>query len=123
MTKPTEFMHRLEKALNEPAPDYSTAAEAFMFQESEFWDWKGNAQFPKEDTTPEGFKDISFEHVDSYGGEDQGSDFYSVYLFTDNHTGEKVYAKFQGWYASYQGAEYESWSFVQPKQKTVTVYE
>lgn len=66
-----------------------------------------------------------FEHkgVDSYGGEGEGLNFYSVILIRnpDNHD-EQYYIKFQGWYASYDGAEYEDWFFVEPKQKTVTVY-
>lgn len=66
-----------------------------------------------------------FEHkgVDYFGGEGMGDNFYTVILVRnpDNHD-EQYYIKFQGWYASYNGAEYESWSFVEPKQKTVTVY-
>ena len=66
---------------------------------------------------------FEYKGVDSYGGEDQGSDFYSVILIRnpDNHD-EQYHIKFQGWYASYNGAEYDSWSFVEPKQKTITVY-
>ena len=66
---------------------------------------------------------FEYKGVESYGGEDQGSDFYSVILIRNpvDHN-EQYYIKFQGWYASYNGAEYESWSFVEPKQKTITVY-
>ena len=66
---------------------------------------------------------FEYKSVDSYGGEGQGSDFYSVILIrnSDNHD-EQYHIKFQGWYASYDGAEYDSWSFVEPKQKTITVY-
>ncbi len=67
------------------------------------------------------FEDIKAEFLDSYGGEDCGSDYWSVVRFTDD-TGS-VLVKFQGWYASYNGADYEDWSFVEPKQKTITVYE
>jgi hypothetical protein len=121
--KPTEFMARLEKAFGEKAPDFETAAAAFMFEENAYWVGKDYKTGEPYDLTPDGFKGISFKLVDSYGGEDQGSDYYTVYKFTDNDTGEEVYAKFQGWYQSYDGAEYESWSFVQPKEKTVIVYE
>lgn len=55
---------------------------------------------------------ISVEHVDGYGGEDCGRDYWSVYSFKDNKTGEKVYVKFDGWYASHYGSEYEGWLFV-----------
>ena len=66
---------------------------------------------------------FEYKGVDSYGGEDQGSDFYTVILIRnpDSHD-EQYYIKFQGWYASYVGAEYDSWSFVEPKQKTITIY-
>ena len=64
---------------------------------------------------------ITCKCVDNYDGEDQGSDYWSVYSFTKDN--ETVYVKFQGWYASHYGSEYQSWSFVEPKQKTVTVFE
>ena len=66
---------------------------------------------------------FEYKGVDSCGGEGQGSDFYSVMLIRnpDNHD-EQYHIKFQGWYASYSGAEYQDWSFVKPKQKTITVY-
>jgi hypothetical protein len=122
--RPTEFMSRLAKAFDETAPDYKTAAESFFHGEASYWkgdlNWKTKEPW---DDTPDGFKNISFKEVDSYGGEGEGNNYYTVYQFTDNDTGGQVYVKFQGWYASYEGAEYESWSFVQPKGKTVTVYE
>ena len=66
---------------------------------------------------------FEYKGVDSHGGEGQGSDFYSVILIRnpDNHD-EQYHIKFQGWYTSYAGAEFEDWSFVEPKQKTITVY-
>ncbi len=67
------------------------------------------------------FEDIKVDFVKSYGGENCGSDYWSVVKFTDD-TGS-VLVKFQGWYSSYHGADYEDWSFVEPKQKTITVYE
>ena len=66
---------------------------------------------------------FEYKSAASHGGEGEGSDFYSVILIRnpDNHD-EQYYIKFQGWYTSYNGAEYEGWSFVEPKQKTITVY-
>ena len=74
-----------------------------------------------EDWTKKGV--FEYKGVDFYGGEDRGADFYSVILIRnpDNHD-EQYYIKFQGWYASYNGAEFEHWQFVEPKQKTITVY-
>lgn len=85
--------------------------EELMYEGNYVKDWESDA--------------LPFEYkgVDSHGGEDQGSDFYSVILIRnpDNHD-EQHYIKFQGWYASYDGADYDSWSFVGPKQKIITVY-
>ena len=66
---------------------------------------------------------FEYKGVDSYGGEGECSNFYSVILIRnpDDHD-EQYYIKFQGWYASYDGAEYHNWSFVEPKQKTITIY-
>lgn len=36
---------------------------------------------------------------------------------------QKAYVKFQGFYTSYDGAEYQQFKLVKPKQKTITVYE
>lgn len=64
---------------------------------------------------------ISFEEVDRYGGEDQGSDYWSVYSFTDGM--QVVFIQFQGWYASYKGSTYEEFFEVTPVEKTITVFE
>ena len=64
---------------------------------------------------------ITFKEVDRYGGEDQGSDYWSVYSFTDGM--QVVFIQFQGWYASYEGSTYEEFYEVQPVEKTITVFE
>ena len=86
--------------------------EELMYEGGYVKDWS------QDDNDP-----FEYKGVDSYGGENQGSDFYSVILIRnpDNHD-EQYHIKFRGWYASYVGAEYDSWSFVEPKQKTITVY-
>lgn len=66
-------------------------------------------------------KNIKHKFVDSFGGEGQGDSFWSVYSFTKDD--ETVYVKFDGWYQSYNGAEYDSWFFVKPVQVTVTQYQ
>ena len=96
--------------------DYLNGHQAFceelMYEGGYVKDWS------QDDNDP-----FEYKGVDSYGGEDQGSDFYSVILIRnpDDHD-EQYYIKFQGWYASYDGAEYHNWSFVEPKQKTITIY-
>ena len=59
--------------------------------------------------------------VEDYGGEDMGSTYYAVHKFTRGD--EVVFIKFYGYYASYNGADYEGFRFVTPKEKTVVVYE
>lgn len=76
---------------------------------------------PDRDEVAEVLEVDSVEPVDSYGGEDQGSSYWSVYKFTK---GDQVtYIKFDGWYASYDGATYESMFEVKPVEKVVTFYE
>ena len=64
---------------------------------------------------------ITVTNVDSYGGEDMGSDYWAVYSFSKDN--ETVFIKFYGWYASHYGSEYRGYKFVNPQQKIVTVYE
>ncbi len=64
---------------------------------------------------------ITFEFVARYGGEDQGSDYWSVYSFSDGM--QVVFIQFQGWYASYDGSTYEEFFEVTPVEKTITVFE
>lgn len=64
---------------------------------------------------------IKFEHVDNYGGEEMGRECWSIYSFHDE--AHVVYVKFDGWYESYNGSEYEEWFFVEPRQVQVTQFE
>lgn len=62
-----------------------------------------------------------WEEIEQYGGEDQGSTWYSIKHFVDHD----VYIKTDGYYQSYNGTEFEEgYGYeVFPKQKTVTVFE
>ena len=61
-----------------------------------------------------------FVQVDQYGGEDQGSTFYSIVHFKDHD----IYLRWDGWYASYDGWYLESPpTEVKPKTKQITVFE
>ncbi len=60
----------------------------------------------------------SWELMDSYGGEDMGSEFWTVWRF-----GDEVFVKFYGWYASHNGSEYQGYKFVTPQEKTIIVYQ
>lgn len=66
---------------------------------------------------------VSFEHVDNHGGEGAGENYWSVYKFTDKNTKKECYVKFDGWYASYSGSEFDKWFFVEPTQRMITFYE
>ena len=103
----TNFKQQVTEYLNSNCK----VCEELMYEAGYAKDWESDA--------------LPFEYkgVDSYGGEGEGSDFYSVILVRnpDNHN-EQYHIKFQGWYASYNGAEYDGWAFVEPKQKTITVY-
>ena len=103
----TDFKQQVTEYLN----NNRVICAELMYEAGYAKDWESDA--------------LPFEYkgVDSYGGEGKGSDFYSVTLVRNpsNHD-EQYYIKFQGWYTSYAGAEYDSWSFVEPKQKTITVY-
>lgn len=59
--------------------------------------------------------------VDQYGGEGQGSTWYSVKHFVDHD----VYIRTDGYYQSYEGTEfYDGYGKeVRPQQKTITVFE
>ena len=67
---------------------------------------------------------FEFKSVDSYGGEDCGSEYWTVIEVRDpTNTEETLLVKLEGWYQSYNGADYSGWKFVTPKQKSITVYD
>lgn len=68
------------------------------------------------------FDGISFKCVDSYGGEGEGSTYYSIYSFTNKMSEETLYVKFDGYYASYVGSEFHDWFYVEPKEEVVINY-
>jgi hypothetical protein len=59
--------------------------------------------------------------VDSYGGEGQGDTYYTVRKFTNGD--DVLYVRFNGWYSSYDGADYNNYQVVRPVEKTIVVYE
>lgn len=56
--------------------------------------------------------------VEHYGGEDQGSTYYTVYHFPSID----LYIQFDGWYQSYEGAEFVEMFPVEPKQVQITQF-
>lgn len=65
-------------------------------------------------------RNITYIHVDSYGGEGMGDEYWSVYKFTKGP--DKVFVKFNGSYQSYNGADFDEYFFVEPEEKVVTVF-
>ena len=79
------------------------------------------------------WRDLGYGHVDwgffnfgevkeiaQYGGEGKGDKYYRVYHFVDHD----VYIRIDGWYQSYNGAEFSDAPYeVRPQQKTITVFE
>lgn len=60
----------------------------------------------------------TLKHVDSYGGEGQGDDYWVVFKL-----GGKLYRK-NGWYASYDGGALDGELYeVKPAQVQRTIYE
>lgn len=57
--------------------------------------------------------------VHRYGGEGRGDEYWKVYHFI-NHD---VYIKFDGFYQSYEGAEYKEMFEVKPVEVTKTEYQ
>lgn len=70
---------------------------------------------------------LLLEIVDSYGGEDQGSEYYHIWKFTRkdvNPDGDNwAWVRFDGTYASHYGTDYNGYRFVSPQEKVVIVYE
>lgn len=64
-----------------------------------------------------------FTCVDSYGGEAQGTDYWSVWEVKGPSGEDLGFVKLFGHYYSYDGATYEGWKEVKPVEKLVTVYE
>lgn len=65
-------------------------------------------------------ENISYVLEEDVGGEGQGDDYYSVYSFS--HGDEKVYIKFDGYYSSSYGSEFEEMFEVYPEVVEIVVY-
>ena len=63
----------------------------------------------------------SFKVVQHFGGEGKGDRYYNVVKFTKED--EFFFVQFEGWYDSNNGSEFTNIRVVQPKEKTITVYE
>lgn len=102
-----QIIQKLQEYFENYGVDYSQDVAAFAYR----------------DYDPEEIGLGPIKEVASYGGEDCGSEWYSIQYF-ENHD---VYVRVDGYYQSHYGTEfYNEWdccSEVRPKQKTITVYE
>ncbi len=108
----------------------SIRAEEFMREGHDHGDYNDLIAFQEsdefaqlEDDVKEQVKEFTslMEHaecVEDFGGEGQGEDYYSVWHFPKID----LYVKFEGWYASGTGSEYNRMYEVKPKEVTVTKY-
>ena len=104
----------VEKILdNEQYNEYGSVDNIFFFEKYEHTD---NSELHK------AFKsaDIVVEYVDQYGGEGMGDEYWTVYKFTRD--GEIEYLKFDGWYCSYVGPEFNERRWVKPVEVLVTKF-
>lgn len=58
---------------------------------------------------------VTLKCKDNFGGEGMGDDYWSVYEFTTKD-GESFLLKFDGYYASYSGAEFNEFFEVEAKE-------
>lgn len=66
-------------------------------------------------------KGVVYECVDNYGGEEQGREYWWIWKFVRGE--ESCAIKFDGWYASHYGSEFEEFFEVKPVTKNVIVWE
>jgi hypothetical protein len=109
-----EFIKEINDLFNKA--DSSTLNDFFNSEAHEGYTHKSTDLF-KADLEVRG---ITLEYVYSFGGEEMGSDYYSVYEFKKGT--EVALVKFDGYYASYSGSEYSGFLFVKPEPTTVIVY-
>lgn len=107
------FYDEMKKMIEEFIPEESEYESSYGSIEEDFF----NSEFDH-DNNP--FGSVTIEHVDNYGGEDCGREYYSIYKFTRGD--EVCYIKFDGWYASHYGSEYENMFEVKPKEVMVTQF-
>lgn len=66
---------------------------------------------------PEGW---TWQGVQHFGGEGMGDEYYNVVKFVKGD--DFIFVKFDGYYESYNGSEYQEYCVVTPKEVTSTVY-
>ena len=62
--------------------------------------------------------DYIVKQEENFGGEGEGDNFWQVYSLTNTNDGNKKYIRFDGWYASHYGHEFngDNFDIVVPKE-------
>lgn len=103
----TEIIEEIKTLLNAPQRKWNSDMGPTRLEGILEYDDEGDRQV---------FLDAGFSLVENYGGEGQGDDYWFVIKAGDRHI------KFDGYWASYDGAyiEWEDAKFVEPVEVTVT---
>ena len=64
----------------------------------------------------------SCECIEEYDRDDYGAEAHRIYKI-ETITNQTIFVRVDGYYASYGGFELETVKLVEPKQKTITIYE
>ena len=93
-----------------------------FFQQDGIGPYNGEFYYKGQEDTYNALQEagITAECADSYGGEGQGENYWTIYEFSNGN--ESVYVQFDGWYASYNGSEFDEWFFVEPKEVKVVKF-
>jgi len=92
------------------------------FQEEGYDYWSGEMWMHGDTPSPKEFDELyglEFREIEQYGGEGQGEEYWTVYEFS-NMNGDTAYVKFEGWYASHHGSEFQELYLVRPKEVVKT---
>lgn len=106
--------------VNDSKSDYGSLANTMFHSEYPERDNEYNNEFDCEVLAKADELGLIVKFEDNFGGEGEGSQYWSVYSFTKDD--QTVHVKFNGWYASYHGSEFTEWFFVKLKQVTVTQF-
>jgi len=117
------FEHKLHRILNEERYQRIVRNEFFNAEYNTDNRWIENVEptDPRRQFREELINnDITVCFEDHYGGEGEGDAYWSVYSF--QHGDQKLFVRFDGYYASYVGSEFHEWEWVEPVQQVITVY-
>lgn len=92
--KVVDLLNKIELYEEEDGTQYSLT-EVFFDDEFDS-EYKGNYGNPIHLIVKN--ENFTIKCMEAVGGEEQGRDFYKVYKFIDNTTGESCFVQFDGWY-------------------------